>query len=315
MTTHGKYCDFDFYVTSLDAENGYAATEPMSSGLSLLEAVSEFYKRCGRYPSSTNIMLGVEYTTSRRDLEPAGKGAADLLQRVNGHLHLSKDHEQSAVLSQEGLIANNAVSFLKQQSERFYEISDKYTAECAKFISDNLPEITDDPEKFSELISRVTEEYGIERCKAVIANEYRLTDQQLLTPETADYLANIPADQNDRFRINSPPIVLDMLTAAIRKVEGLSETETKLFRSGLVNGGREQVQSQSTQVKTEIEHHASLEKSVKSVEMLPVVRTSFSTLANSRAVMLPTTKMKMQTGIRYGIFLLNQRLLSKPYAL
>ena len=46
MTTHGKYCDFDFYVTSLDAENGYAATEPMSSGLSLLEAVSEFYKRC-----------------------------------------------------------------------------------------------------------------------------------------------------------------------------------------------------------------------------------------------------------------------------
>lgn len=43
MTTHGKYCDFDFYVTSLDAENGCAATEPMSSGLSLLEAVSEFY--------------------------------------------------------------------------------------------------------------------------------------------------------------------------------------------------------------------------------------------------------------------------------
>lgn len=154
MTTHGKYCDFDFYVASLDAENGYAAAEPMSSGLSLLEAVSEFYKRCGRYPSSSNIMLGVEYTTSRRDLEPAGKGAADLLQRVSGHLHLSNDYEQSAVLSQEGLIANNAVSFLKQQSERFYEISDKYTAECAKFISDNLPEITDDSEKVSELISR-----------------------------------------------------------------------------------------------------------------------------------------------------------------
>ena len=53
---------------------------------------------------------------------------------------------------------------------------------------------------------------------------------------------------------------LDMLTAAIRKVEGLSESETKLFRSGLVNGDREQVQSQSTQVKTEIEHHASLEE-------------------------------------------------------
>ena len=115
MTTHGKYCDFDFYVTSLDTENGYTATEPMSSGLSLLEAVSEFYKRCGRYPSSTNIMLGVEYTTSRRDLEPAGKGAA----------------------------------------------------ECAKLISDNLPEITDDPEKVSELIYRAADEYGIERCKAV----------------------------------------------------------------------------------------------------------------------------------------------------
>ncbi len=260
MTTHGKYCDFDFYVTSLDAENGYAATEPMSSGLSLLEAVSEFYKRCGRYPSSTNIMLGVEYTTSRRDFKPAGKGAADLLQCINGHLHLSRYYEQSEVLSQEGLIANNAVSFLKQQSERFYEISDKYTAECARFISDNLPEITDDPEKFSELISRAAEEYGIELCKSVLANEYRLTDQQLLTPETADYLANISADQNELFRINSPLIVLDMLTAAIRKVDGLSKSETKLFRSGLVNGDREQVQSQSTQVKTEIEHHASLEE-------------------------------------------------------
>ena len=169
------------------------------------------------------------------------------------------------MLSQEGLIANNAISFLKQQSERFYEISDKYTAECAKFISDNLPEITDDPEKLSELISRAAEEsskfsaYG-SVANAVLANEYRLTDQQSITPETADYLANISADQNDRFRINSPPIVLDMLTAAIRKVEGLSESETKLFRSGLVNGDREQVQSQSTQVKTEIEHHASLEE-------------------------------------------------------
>ena len=98
MTTHGKYCDFDFYVTSLDAENGCAATEPMSSGLSLLEAVSEFYKRCGRYPSSTNIMLGVEYTTSRRDLEPAGKGAADLLQRVNGHLQCFRRRDLSQIM-------------------------------------------------------------------------------------------------------------------------------------------------------------------------------------------------------------------------
>ena len=46
-----------------------------------------------------------------------------------------------------------------------------------------------------------------------------------------------------------------------------------------------------------------VEKSVKSVEMLPVVRTSFSTLANSMAVMLPTTKMKMQTGIRSYLLL------------
>ena len=71
MTTHGKYCDFDFYVTSLDAENGCAATEPMSSGLSLLEAVSEFYKRCGRYTSSTNIMLGVEYAATSNQQEKA----------------------------------------------------------------------------------------------------------------------------------------------------------------------------------------------------------------------------------------------------
>lgn len=40
---------------------------------------------------------------------------------------------------------------------------------------------------------------------------------------------------------------------------GLSETETKLYHAGLVNGDSRQVRSESEQVKTEIEHHNTLE--------------------------------------------------------
>lgn len=259
MTTHGKYCDFDFYVTSLDAENGYAATEPMFSGLSLLEAVSEFYKRCGRCPSSTNIMLGVEYTTSRRDLEPNGIGAADLLQRVNGALKISRDFEQSEVLKREGLIANNAVSFLKQQSENLYELSDKYTIECARKIAESLSRISGDPQKCRDLMAQLTGEYGLERCKVILANEYYGNPSGMLTPETSAYLDEACDRHDDRFNINAPPMALENLTSAVREIEGLSETENKILRAGLVNGDREQVQSHSAPIKSEIGHHNDLE--------------------------------------------------------
>lgn len=260
MTTHGKYCDFDFYVASLNADNRYAGTEPMSSGLSLLEAVSEFYKRCRRYPSGTNIMLGVEYTTSRHDLEPAGKGAADLLQRVNGALTISRDFEQSEVLKREGLIANNAVSFLKQQSENLYELSDKYTIECARKIAESLSQISGDPQKCRDLMARLTDEYGLERCKVILANEYFGNSSGMLTPETAAYLDEACDRHDDRFNIDATLLDLETLTAAFREIEGLTETETNILRTGLVNGDREQVHSRSVPIKTEIDHHNNLEE-------------------------------------------------------
>lgn len=157
MITHGKYCDFSFYVVSFDTKNHYSAAEPNAENLSLEQAKDEFVKRINRHPETVNTMLGVMFTTSRKDLEPAGMGAADLVQYIGGKPRISADYRRTPVLNYEKLISENTVGVLR------------------KFI------------------------------------------------------------------------------------EGLTDSETKLLHAGLVNGDNEEIHSQSTAVKSEIEHHNELE--------------------------------------------------------
>ena len=114
--------------------------------LSLEQAKAEFARRCAQNPLSVNTMLGVDYATTRRDLDPNGIGAVDMLQCINGHLKISDDYKLSSVLSQEKLIAVNAVAILKREADRLQRISDNATAKCAKEISDNINAACASPE-------------------------------------------------------------------------------------------------------------------------------------------------------------------------
>ena len=76
---HGKICDFDFYVISLNAD------EANAEHLSLDEAFQEMKRRIACAPSHATLALGVDYTiTSPEHFTKGNLGAVDLLHRKNG---------------------------------------------------------------------------------------------------------------------------------------------------------------------------------------------------------------------------------------
>lgn len=260
MITKGVVCAFDFYVRAFDTKNGYADYGEPLKLLSLEEAKSEFAKRCAQNPLSVNTMLGVEYATDRRDLDPNGIGAADILQCINGHLNISDDYKLSNVLSQEKLIAVNAVGILKREADRLQRISDNATAKCAKKISDNIYSACTDPEAAEQFMKSLAEEYGIERCKDIIANEL-LGGYGFADDETMDYLKNSYSGKYDsRFAVFGNGDQLEELAHAAQRVENsLTEAESKLHNSGLVYGPWNSIRNKSTDIKSEIDHHNHIE--------------------------------------------------------
>lgn len=115
---NGADCRFNFYVVAFDTQNHYQNYGEMKSDLSFSEARSEFKKAAAENPKHINTMLGIAYQTDRRDLEPYGSGAVDLLQHIDGHTHLSEDYAKNPVLMNEGIIKNNIVGILKEDIER-----------------------------------------------------------------------------------------------------------------------------------------------------------------------------------------------------
>lgn len=111
-TTFGNACDYTLYVTSFDTENHGRNTEPMAVDLTLDEAKEEFANRLNRYPDSVIKLLGVEYRTDRRDLNPHGVGADDLIRCIDGKLQLP-DWKSDPVLTAEAAFPNTAIA-LKQ---------------------------------------------------------------------------------------------------------------------------------------------------------------------------------------------------------
>lgn len=128
----------------LNTSNG---TQKFASGKTLNTSTDSFIW-LSRIAAECNLMLngnGCEMFLPQ-DIEDELRNTDNSEQiqnceRVNGALKISWDFEQSEVLKHEGLIANNAVSFLKQQSENLYELSDKYTIECARKIAESLSQI------------------------------------------------------------------------------------------------------------------------------------------------------------------------------
>ena len=94
MTTHGKYCDFDFYVMSLDTSQHYTTHEPTTDHITLDEAVAEYKRRDPLSPDKILIVLGVNFRiTAPEYMESAvNLGSFDLptmLSTLSGSLPMS----------------------------------------------------------------------------------------------------------------------------------------------------------------------------------------------------------------------------------
>lgn len=260
MITKGNITTFSFYVAAFDTKNSYRSYGESATQLSLEQAKEEFAKRCAQNPLSVNTVLGVDYSTNRRDLDPHGMGSADLLQCINGHLRLSDDYKLSEILSCEKLITVNAMSILEREAARLQRISDNATAKCAKIISERTPGISS-PEEAQQLMYELSEEYGLERCKDIIANEL-LGNNEISDTESAEYLnSSFSGKYDSRFAVFASAEQLEMLAKATKQVEdnSLSDSESKLRNSGLVYGNHSDIHDRSAEIKTEILHHNDLE--------------------------------------------------------
>ncbi len=264
--THGNICDFSFYVMSFDTKSHYTNFHPPIVGLTLEQAKKEFEKQCALNPMYVNTMLGVDFVTKRKDLEPMGRGAADLLQCVKGVLHLSQDYMHSAVLARESLIAINTVEILKKECDRLQRNSDKATSKCSELLRLNADTICNSDEDVqNSFLNEMVTMFGLERCKLVLANEFfgRQFADVAAFSNAAEYLEDsYHGDYQKRFGLNITAEQADTLTEVLKRVEALSETEGKLYRAGLVYGdGSKEISERADMVAAEIEHHNVLEDS------------------------------------------------------
>jgi len=259
MITKGNICNFSFYVAEYDPQTGEEYSEPITE-LSLEQAKKEFERKCANTPTNITTVLGVDFTTDRRDLEPSGKGGAELLRREHGYLSLSDAYKQSQILKGERLISGNAIHNLDNEANRLITVSNRATAECVAKINENLQHLNGSPEEAEQFIMALSEVYGIDRIKGAFANEL-LGGYGIAGDETIEYLSsnyNGKYDEGNSIFMNAEQI--ERLTGVVKKVEsGLTETQSKLKRSGLVFGTNEVVRDKSVAVAREIVHHNELE--------------------------------------------------------
>ena len=125
--TNGENCHYNFYVIAFDSQNEYKNYGDMKADLTFSEARAEYKKAVSENPRHVNTMLGVSYMTDRYDLEPAGAGAVDLLQHIDGQTRLSSDYAKNPVLKNESLIKTNVINILKKdiEKQKDYSLTDK----------------------------------------------------------------------------------------------------------------------------------------------------------------------------------------------
>lgn len=262
--TRGKACDFSFYVRAFDSKSHFSNYREPMTGLSIQEAMKEFERQCAENPDYVNTVLGVDFAAKDEKHTPHNVGAADLLQRVKGRLHLSEDYKRSEILMNEPLISVNAVEMLKKESARLQRASDNATEKCAKQINDNMDALCADTDFRSDFFRNLVNEYGVERCKFIFANElfgHDNDENKNLLPSRQYLKDSYDGEYNKRFGIFATSEQISELTDTLKSVESsLTETESKLHRAGLVNGENSRdISDKSAAVAGEIERHNELE--------------------------------------------------------
>lgn len=147
---HGQFCDFDFYVMSLDTSQHYTTHEPTTDHITLDEAVAEYKRRDPLSPDKILIVLGVNFRiTAPEYMESAvNLGSFDLLQRVNSEHRVPNDFMTDKALSEEKLISVNAIRIVSQLAD---ELSGKasspgLTETESKLLHEHLVTASDDTE-------------------------------------------------------------------------------------------------------------------------------------------------------------------------
>lgn len=136
--TNGDNCHYNFYVIAFDSQNGYKNYGDMKADLTFSEARTEYKKAVSENPRHVNTMLGVSYVTDRYDLEPAGVGAVDLLQHIDGQTRLSSDYAKNPVLKNESLIKTNVINILKKDVGKVKEKDKSKPAEKSLSLINKL---------------------------------------------------------------------------------------------------------------------------------------------------------------------------------
>lgn len=111
--TQGLECKFNFYVITFDSQNYENFKSPVLN-LDFNSAKEEFRKAVTSVPIHISTVMGVNFITDNINLEPEGKGTADLIQCINGTFIFSQEINFSELLKNEPLISVNAIQELKE---------------------------------------------------------------------------------------------------------------------------------------------------------------------------------------------------------
>ncbi len=112
--TQGLECKFNFYVITFDPQGSYENFKPPVLNLDFNTAKEEFRKAVTSVPIHISTVMGVNFITDNINLEPEGKGTADLIQCINGTFRLSQEINFSELLKNEPFISVNAIQELKE---------------------------------------------------------------------------------------------------------------------------------------------------------------------------------------------------------
>lgn len=146
----GQFCNFDFYVLSLNTSQNYSPYEPLADHLTLDEAVAEYKRRNPYSPDDIMVALGANFSITAPEYmnNTVNIGSFDLLQRVNGEHRVPNDFMTDKALSEEKLISVNAIRIVSQLADELSgrTSSPGLTETESKLLHEHLVTASDDTE-------------------------------------------------------------------------------------------------------------------------------------------------------------------------
>lgn len=246
--THGKVCDFDFYVANFNGGKAKLPTDtPDKFHLSLHEALDEFKRQCAVNPSNYTTAVGVDFTVHEENRGLNGGqpvGSIDLAHFKDGKLKILDDYEQDRVIQKEYSLNLDTVNLIKRETADlmpkipFYDKSLDYAKEngeldkwresmwenrrCAKEIENLIAEFHDGTYLASDsVIDGALKQFSEERVTLVLASTVQNKSWDgRFSQSNKDWAAGIDIPDNGKgheIQSNAHPALLDGVINNYRK--------------------------------------------------------------------------------------------------